>query len=341
MQRLFFLLCFAWVCAAPAANYKLNLFIWSEYIDPALITEFEKRFDAKVTMDFYEDEESMLAKLQGGGAAQYDVIVPPDHVVPALIQLKLVAPLRHENIPNLRNIDPRFTGLWYDPSNQFTVPYQWGTLGIYARQGVKPLPESWALIFDASHQPGPFVLIDSMRDSLGAALKYKGFSLNSSNKAELAAVRDLLIEAKKRARGFEGGVGGKNRVLAKEAVAALAYSGDAIRGMREDSATTYIIPKEGSQIWMDNLAICARAPHRLVAEKFLNYILEAQVGARLADFNQYATPNKAALAHVNPDNLNNPLIYPPPEVMRRLEFLRELGKTRKLYDEVWTQVKAK
>ena len=342
MQRVLVLFAIAWAFTAHAANYKLNLFIWSEYIDPALITEFEKRFDTKVVMDFYEDESSMMAKLQGGGSAQYDVIVPPDHIVPALIKLKLVAPLRHENISNLRNIDERFASPWYDPSNQFTVPYQWGTLGLYARKtGDQPLAESWALLFDAKQQPGPFLLIDSMRDALGAALKFKGFSFNSSNKTELAAARDLLIEAKKRSRGFEGAVGGKNRVLSKEAAVAMAYSGDAMRGIKEDPDTVYIIPKEGSEIWMDNLAICARAPHRLVAEKFLNYILEAQVGARLADFNQYATPNKAARAHVHPDNLSNPLIYPPADVMRRLEFLRPLGKETRLYDEVWTQVKAK
>src|SRR6185503_17406427 len=116
MQRVLVLFAIGWAFTAQAANYKLNLFIWSEYIDPALITEFEKRFDTKVVMDFYEDESSLMAKLQGGGSAQYDVIVPPDHIVPALIKLKLVAPLRHENISNLRNIDERFASPWYDPS---------------------------------------------------------------------------------------------------------------------------------------------------------------------------------------------------------------------------------
>jgi spermidine/putrescine transport system substrate-binding protein len=327
---------------ASAANNKLNLFIWSEYIDPDLIADFERRYDAKVTMDLYEDEASMMAKLQGGGDALYDVIVPPDHTVPALIKLKLIAPLRHNNISNLRNIDERFASPWYDPSNRFTVPYQWGTLGIYARKPKdKPYNESWALLFDATQQPGPFVLIDGMRDSLGAALKYKGHSLNTTDLRDLIAARDLLIDAKKRSLGFEGGVGGRTKVLAGTAVAAMAYSGDAMRGIKEDLETYYFIPKEGSQIWVDNLAVCANAPHRIAAEKFLNFILDPQVGARLADYNQYATPNKAALAHVHENNLNNPTIYPPPEVMKRLEFLRDLKKETKLYDEIWTSVKAK
>ena len=343
MQRLLVLLALV-LCAAPlqAASYKLNLFIWSEYIDPEIITEFEKRHDTKVIIDLYEDEAAMMAKLQGGGASQYDVIVPPDHTVPALIKLKLIAPLRHDNIPNISNIDERFASPWYDPSNRFTVPYQWGTLGIYARKPEnQPYNESWALIFDAKEQRGDFILIDGMRDSIGAALKYKGHSLNSTERLHLNEALNALVNAKTRSKGFAGGVGGKNKVLAKEATMAMAYSGDAARGMKEDAETYFFIPREGSQIWMDNLAICAKAPNRIVAEKFLNYLLKPEVGAQLADYNQYATPNKPALAHVRPENLNNPMIYPPHDVMQRLEFLHDLGKQTKLYDEVWTRVKSK
>ncbi|HEY0550100.1 MAG TPA: spermidine/putrescine ABC transporter substrate-binding protein [Verrucomicrobiae bacterium] len=343
MQRVLVLLSLA-LCAASlqAATYKLNLFIWSEYIDPDIITEFEKRFDTKVIIDLYEDEAAMMAKLQGGGVSQYDVIVPPDHTVPALIKLKLLAPLRHDNIPNISNIDERFVSPWYDPSNRFTVPYQWGTLGIYARKPAeKPYNESWALLFDASETRGDFMLIDGMRDTIGAALKFHGHSLNTVKHAELNEALNTLVAAKKRSKGFAGGVGGKNKVLAKEVTMAMAYSGDAARGMKEDDETYYFIPREGSQIWMDNLAICAKAPNRIVAEKFLNHLLKPEIGAQLVDYNQYATPNKAALAHVRPENLNNPMIYPPHDVMQRLEFLHDLGKQTRLYDEIWTQVKSK
>jgi len=343
MQRVLALILLV-LCAASlqAATYKLNLFIWSEYIDPDIITEFEKRFDTKVIIDLYEDEAAMMAKLQGGGVSQYDVIVPPDHTVPALIKLKLLAPLRHDNIPNLSNIDERFVSPWYDPSNRFTVPYQWGTLGIYARQPAdKPYNESWALLFDATQQRGDFMLLDGMRDTIGAALKFHGHSLNTTKHAELNEALNTIVNAKKRSKGFAGGVGGKNKVLAKEVTMAMAYSGDAARGMKEDSETYYFIPREGSQIWMDNLAVCAKAPNRIVAEKFLNHLLKPEIGAQLADYNQYATPNKAALAHVRPENLNNPMIYPPHEVMQRLEFLHDLGKQTRIYDEIWTRVKSK
>ena len=124
-----------WAGPVQAARNPLHLFIWSEYIDPAVVADFEKQFDAKITIDLYEDEAAMMAKLQAGGAGLYDVEVPPDHKVTALIKLGLLAPLRHANIPNLTNLDERFRGPPYDRSNQFTVAYQWGTVGLYARRG--------------------------------------------------------------------------------------------------------------------------------------------------------------------------------------------------------------
>ena len=180
-----------------------------------------------------------------------------------------------------------------------------------------------------------------MRDLIGAALKYRGCGLNTTDIEQLKEARQLLLSAKRRSLGFEGAVGGKNRVLAKGASAAIVYIGDAVRGMSEDPDTSYFIPKEGSQIWVDNLAIPAQAPHHDMAEKFLNYILDAQVGAKQANFSQYATPNKAAKPFLNSNDLKNPAIYPLPEVMQRLEFAADLGAQSRLYDEVWTYIKAK
>src|SRR5262249_57988231 len=138
-----------------------------------------------------------------------------------------------------------------------------------------------------------------------------------------------------------GSVGGKSKVLSKTARAAIVYSGEAARGMGEDKETAYLIPKEGSQIWQDNLAVPARAPHRDLAEKFINFILDPKIGARVSNFTQFATPNKAAKPFITPDDLKDPTIYPPPDVMAKLEFLEDLGSKTRLYDEVWTQIKAK
>ena len=327
---------------AEAPKNRLNLLMWSEYIDPRVVEEFEKRFDCRVTLDVFEDLESMLAKLQQGGASLYDVVTPSDYVVPGLLRLKLLQEIRHDKAPNLANIEPRFASPPFDPGNRFTAPYQWGTVGIYLRKTEgRPVERTWGLLFDPSKQPGSFLMMDGIREMIGAALKYRGHSLNSIDPRELMEARNVLLDAKRRSAGFEGGVGGKNRVLAKAVLAAVAYNGDAVRGMREDAETEFFVPEEGGEIWMDNMAIPVKAPHREMAEKFINYILEPETGARVSNFNQYATPNRASLPYINPKDLKNPAIYPSAEIMTRLEFLQDPGPGLRLDDEVWTQVKSK
>jgi spermidine/putrescine transport system substrate-binding protein len=338
------LICVVSLLSTLAANAagQLNLFIWSEYIDPQVVTDFEKRFDCKVVIDLYEDAESMLAKVQGGGVSLYDIVVPPDHMVPVMAKLNLLAPLNRTHISNLTNVDEQFLNAPYDKGNRFTVPYQWGTVGLFVRTTKgKPTPDSWGALFDAKQQTGSFFLIDSVRDMVGAALKYKGYSLNSTDSKQLKEARDLILEAKQRSIGFEGSVGGKNKVLGKTARAAIVYSGEGVRGMAEDKETVYIIPKEGSQIWVDNLAILSQAPHKDLAEKFINYILDGDVGARISNFTQYATPNKLSLKRIKPEDLNNPSVYPPQELKRKLEFVEDLGGKTRIYDELWTQIKSK
>jgi spermidine/putrescine transport system substrate-binding protein len=327
---------------ARAESAVLNLFIWSEYIDPKIVKDFEKQFRCKVNIDLYEDSESMMAKIQGGGAALYDVIVPSDNLVPALIKQGLLAPLRTERLPNLKHLDPKFARPAYDPENKFTVAYQWGTVGLLARKvDGKPVPDSWTAVFDAAQPAGSFLLMDSMRDTIGVALKYKGYSANSTNANELREAREVLIAAKKRSVGFDGSVGVKNKVLGKTAQLGMVYSGEGVRAMTENEKFVYFVPKEGSIAWVDNLAVLARAPHRDLAEQFINFILEPKVGARLSTFTQFATPNAAARQFMDKEDLEDPAAYPPPETMARLEFLHDLGARLRLYDEVWTQVKAR
>lgn len=325
--------------AAPRA---LHLFIWSEYIDPGVVAEFEKRFDCRVTTDLYEDESAMMAKLQAGGVSRYDVVVPADHKVPVLGKLGLLAPLRLERVPNLRHVDGRFLNPPYDRSNRFSVAYHWGTVGLYVRRegGMLP-PATWGLIFEPARQAGPFVLLDGPRDLIGAALKYKGQPLNTFAAEPLKGMLPLLLDAKRRSLGFDNSVGGRNKVLAKAARVAVVYSGEAARGVEQDKDTAYLHPKEGSQIWVDNLAILAKAPHPELAEVFINYLLEPEVAARNARFVRFATPNRAARALIPAADLANPAIYPPQEVMEKLEFLEDPGNRGRVLDELWTSLKAR
>lgn len=320
----------------------VNIFIWSEYIDQKILDTFAAENKCKVTTSLYEDNESMMAKLQGGGTSQYDIVVPGNYIVPSMIKLGLLAELRHNNIPNLKNLEDRFINPGYDPQNQYTAAYQWGTVGIYLRKSkVGKFDESWGLLFDKAQQKGTFLLMDSIREMLGSVLKFKGHEVNTVNPDELKEAGAILLDAKNRSQGFEGGVGGKNKVLDKTVDLAVVYNGDAVRGMTDDKDTYYFVPKEGGVLWVDNLAVPAKAPHRYWAEKFINYILDPKVGAQLSNYNQYATPNKAAQPYITPADLQNPAIYPSAEIMGKLQFVNDVGDKGKLYDEVWTQAKSK
>jgi spermidine/putrescine transport system substrate-binding protein len=289
----------------------------------------------------YEDSESMLAKVQNGGASVYDVLVVTDYIVTALVREKLVAPLRKENIPNLKNLEPGFLNLPFDPGNKYSAAYAWGMVGIYARRNEPPLNESWGLFFDPKQQPGPIVLIDSIRDLIGAALKYKGHSFNATDPKSLKEARDLLIDARQRSVGFATAVGGRTKVLEKGARAAIVYSSDALRGMKEDSETYFFIPKEGSQIYVDNMVVTAQAPHRNLAEKFINFVLEPEISARICNAMMASTPNAAAKKLIDPALLTNLGAYPSEATMKKLEYLEDLGRNTRLYDQVWTSIKAR
>jgi spermidine/putrescine transport system substrate-binding protein len=327
-------------CAAQAQEI-LKLAIPSGYLPPDFAASFESRFHAKLVIDFYEDPENALAKIQSGGPALYDVVVTPDYTIGALVRQNLLAPLDHKALPNLKNLAADFQKPAYDPELKHAIPFQWGTVGIYARKPAgKPLDESWGLFFDPARQPGPFVLLDSMRDTIGAALKFRGHSFNATQPKELKEARDLLVNAKGRALEFANSPGARGRVLDKSAAAAIVYSTEGARGMAEDSGTCYFLPKEGSEIWIDNMTIMAQAPHAALALQFINYVLEPETGAAISNFALSASPNAEAQKLIKPDLLHNPAIYPPPDAMKRLELLKDLGRATRIYDQVWTSVKA-
>jgi len=321
---------------------RLHIFIWSEYLDPNIVADFEEQFDCDVILDYHEDLDSMFAKLAAGGDSIYDIVVPGSDQLPALTNRGLLAPIRKEQIPNLKNIDPQFKNTPFNPGYQYGVPYHWGTTGLYVRKAKnQTIDETWGLIFDPEKQPGPFILLEDMRACLGAALRYKGYNMNSTNPRELSEAADLLIETKKRSLGFAGALGCKNRVLSKGATLAMAYNVDAAKGIVRDSETTYVLPREGGIIWHDVLSIPAKAPHPELAEKFLDFMLDPKIGARNANYNRAATPNKAALELISPADRDNPAIYPPAEIMSRLEYIKDLGEQNKLYNELWTKVKSR
>jgi spermidine/putrescine transport system substrate-binding protein len=334
------------VSAAWAADQELKIFIWSEYMDEVNMPKaFEQATGIKVKLDLYESNEEMLAKLQAGGVSEYDIVVPSDYIMPSLIHLGLLQPLDHSKIPNLKNLSDKFKNPSFDPGNKYSAGWQWGTVGLMYRKDrmTDAQAQSWGVLFDPKQDRGPFCLLDSVREMMGISLKYLGYDFNSIDPKQLKEAADLLIKTKKRGSclGFKGGVGGKNDVVAGLAAAAIVYNGDAIQAMAEDPTKLgFIVPKEGGEIWVDSMCIPAKAPNPDAAHKWINWVLEPKVGASLSNYNHYASPNGAAKPYLNKEDLANPGVWPTPEIMETLEFVKDLGNDNRIVDEAWTAVKS-
>ncbi|MDT7920270.1 MAG: spermidine/putrescine ABC transporter substrate-binding protein [Meiothermus sp.] len=329
---------------AMAQGGTLQLYTWTDYIDPSIVKDFEKATGIKVRITYYESNEEMQAKLQAGGVSQFDLVVPSDFIVPVLINLKLLQPLDKGKIPNLKNLDPKFANPPFDPGNRYTVGYLWGTVGLMYRTDIfKTPPASWNVLFDPGQQKGPFTLMDSPREMLGIGLRYLGLSVNTTDPAQVKRVIEVMLRAKqsRNFKGFQGGVSATKMLLSNQIVAAVVYNQDALRTAEGNPRYGFTIPREGSTLFIDNMTIPAKAPNPEAAHQFINFILDAQIGARLAEYQQSATPNAAAKKLLKPQMLKNPAIWPTEAQMQGLEFILDQGNNNRILDEAWTRVKSR
>ncbi len=328
---------------AQAQQKTMNLFIWSEYLDPKIVKDFEKKFSVKVNQSLYESNEDMLAKLQQGGTKQFDIVVPSGYIVPVMIKQNLLKPLEPGKLPNLKNLGAKFKSPNFDPGNQYSVAYFWGTTGIGYRKDKLPkgFDPSWALFFDKSKQPGNFMFLDDARPTIGGALKYLGKSYNSGTAADLKAALNVLRDAKGRSVGFGGSPDAKQKLLSGQIVMGMMYNSEAVRAADENPNVGYFIPKEGAEIWLDNLAIPKDSPNSDTAYAFINYLLDAKVAAQNANTMRNATPVDAAKPFINKKDLQNPAVYPSAKTLATLEYGADMGANQRLYDAVWTQLKAR
>ncbi|MCS7059388.1 MAG: spermidine/putrescine ABC transporter substrate-binding protein [Meiothermus sp.] len=319
---------------------ELRLLNWSDYMPKEVLQEFEKREGVRVVEDTYDSPEAMLSKLQAGGDSEYDVLITPDYTVGALARAGTLQELDRSKIPNLANLDPQFADPAYDPGARYSVAYQWGTTGLAYREDlVKGPVESWAVIFDPQQQVGSFLLLDEMREMVGAALKYRGQSVNTTDPAKLAEAQALLLEAKRRSQGFAGGTSIRDRLIGGDIAVGPAYSGDILAAQEENPQLKYVIPKEGATLWADCLVVLKKSPNHELAYRFINFLLEPEIAARISNSIGYATPVAAAMDKI--EQKDNPLIYPSPEIRQRLELLADLGEGAEAFNRVWAEVKSR
>jgi spermidine/putrescine transport system substrate-binding protein len=312
---------------------ELHIYNWSDYIAEHTVPNFEKEFGVKVTYDTYESNEEMVAKLQAG-ASGYDIIVPSGYIIPVLVATDLIAPINRKYLTNWGNVSPIFQNLPTDPDNTHTVPWQWGTSGIAYRIDKLKIPvDSWAVFHDQRFGK-KMTMMDDGREVIGAMLRYRGHSLNSTSRQQLAQAKKDAIEAKKHLKAYISAPV-KAQLISGDVWISQLWDGDTSQAKAEQPHLGYVIPKEGCTIWGDSMCIPKAAPNKRAAHEWMNYILRPEVGAALSDATGYGTPNAAAAKL-----MKNPVPYPTEDELKRLEYQVDLGKDTATWDQIWTEIKS-
>jgi spermidine/putrescine transport system substrate-binding protein len=317
----------------------LNLYNWTGYVAKSTLPNFEKQTGIKVTQDYYTSNEELLAKLQAGGTG-YDVIVPSDYMVGVMIKSDLLMPLDKSKIPNFKNIGEDFRGLPYDPDNEYSVPYQWGTTGIlYNKKEIGEL-DTWDVMWNPEFK-GKMGMLNDTRETMGAALYRLGYSVNTTDPDQLDEAEAELKKQKPLLRGyFDSYSGIRPLVLNGDLLLGHNFSGDAYDALSSNPDLDYVVPKPSATRWTDNMAIPKGAEHPDNAHKFINYILEAKTGAALDNYLYYNSPNAAALPMIDDALKKLPYYSLTPEVKNRLQIIHDLGETTRDYERRFTEVKS-
>ena len=313
-----------------ASDPIVNFYNWDTYIGETTLDDFKTASGIEAKMDLFADNDELFAKLKAGNPG-YDLIVPTNDYVERMIVAGMLVPLDHSKIPNIKNIDPVFMDPAFDPGRKYSLPYMWGTIGIgYRKSRVDGVPDSWKWLYDSDKYTGRIAMLGQASDVIGMGLKYMGKSLNTRDAGEIKAAERMLIAQKPHIKVFADD-NGQDLLLSGEVDLTMEWNGD----------IGFVVPAEGGLLWEDGLAIPTDAPHPENAHKLIDFILDAEVGAAIADFIQYATPNAAAKALMSSDYTENPAIFPPADVIGRCETAIYLGEdVTRLYDESWTRILA-
>ncbi|WP_042277412.1 ABC transporter substrate-binding protein [[Clostridium] dakarense] len=322
------------------SSEEISFFNYGENIDQETIKEFEKQYGIKVNIETFDDMETMYQKVKSGGV-KYDVILVSDALMPRMIKKNLVQELNKNNIPNISQMDEEYLNLEIDQGNKYSVPYMFGTIGlIYNKDVVKEEVDSWDILWNEKYKNKIF-MFDTYRDTMGAALKKLGYSLNSTDPKEIEEAKELLLSQRKLVNPIYGVDNGTTMIPAGESDINMIWSGEGLNLQDENPNLVYVVPKEGANFWIDSLCIPNNAKNVEGAEKFINFVSDKKSALRIADEIGYTTPNKEARLE-QPDKVrNNPNAYMTKEIMDRCEIYADFPKdVKKLYDDAWINIKS-
>jgi|APTNR8051073442_1049403.scaffolds.fasta_scaffold00973_13 spermidine/putrescine transport system substrate-binding protein len=316
----------------------LHVYTWADYVSPDVVEAFEDEHDCKVVIDTFDSNESMYARIKAG-AAGYDLIFPTSYMVKVMQAEGILRDLDHAALPNLKNIDPDVLTKVHDAKMTVSVPYTVGYAVIAVRKDrIKDAEASWTM-FDRTDLGRRSTLFDDMRETVGAALKSLGYSLNSRDEKQLAEARDVVIRWKKNIAKFDN-EGYKAGLDSGEFLLVHGYSGDLFQVTEENDRVEILVPKEGVTIGCDEMVIPKNAPQPALALKFINYLLDAEVAAKNMQWMGYLCPNTEALKRVSADFLENPAVTVPEEIKARCEVIDDLGPDLAKWTKVWDEIKA-
>ena len=321
---------------------KVVVYNWGEYLDPEVLTMFEEETGIDVVYEEFETNEILYPKISSGAIA-YDVICPSDYMIQRMIENDLLAEINFDNIPNVKNIGKDYMeqSRQFDPENKYSVPYCWGTVGIlYNKTMVDEPITSWSVLWDEKYKDN-ILMQDSVRDAFGVTLKYLGYSLNSTDLDELTEARDLLIKQKPLVQAYVIDQV-RDKMIGNEAAIGVIYSGEAIYTQMENPDLEYVIPEEGSNIWIDSWVIPKNAENKENAEKFINFLCRPEIALMNFEYITYSTPNSEARKLIEDEAIrNSEIAFPDLSKYDNLETFQYLGtEADQTYGELWNQVKS-
>ena len=325
-----------------ASKEQVIVYNWGEYIDPDVLDQFKEETGIEVVYEEFETNEIMYPKVSSGAIA-YDVICPSDYMIQRMIDEDMLYELNYDNIPNISNMDETYLkqAEEFDPGNRYSVPYCWGTVGIlYNKTMVKEPIDSWDVLWDETYADN-ILMQDSVRDAFAVALKKLGYSLNSTDEGELEEAKNLLIEQKPLVQAYVIDQV-RDKMIGNEAAIGVIYSGEAIYTQRENENLEYVIPKEGSNVWIDGWVIPKNAEHKENAEAFINFLCEPEIALKNFEYITYSTPNKAARELIEDEDIRNSTIaFPTAEMLENCETFQYLGdEVDAIYNEKWKEIKS-
>lgn len=328
----------------------LYVYNWGEYIDPDVIDEFEEETGINVVYDLFETNEEMYPVIEAGGVV-YDAVCPSDYMIKKMAQNGLLAEIDKDAIPNLKEIGEDYMKMaeQYDPGNRYSVPYTWGTVGILYNKrmldelGV-PYPTSWKDLWNPKLK-NEILMQDSVRDAFMVALKKDGYSCNTQNPEELDQAMEDLIEQKPIVQAYVVDQV-RDKMIGEEAAIGVIYSGEIlyVQGELEDTdvEVEYVVPEEGTNLWMDGWVIPKNARHKELAEKWINFLCRPDIAAKNFEYITYSTPNVGAQALLDQSYLENPAVFPDTKaLLKNSEFYDYMGKdVDHMYNDRWKTVKS-